>query len=78
MYKLSTAQKEEYTMNHLQQNQKRISTKPQREFLSIIMVSLVFAAVMLISSSLFADIEHSQSFIIPLIAMLFVPFFLVH
>ena len=64
-------------MDNIQQHKSR-AMKPQRDYLYIVILSLVFAAVMLISSTIFADSEHLQSLIMPLIAMMFAPLFLLY
>lgn len=50
--------------------------KPLRQFTYIVTLSVIYATVMLISSTLLAEVDQSQSTIMPVIAMWFVPFFL--
>lgn len=47
---------------------------PQKATLSIIIVSIVFAAAMIISSIFLADKAYSQTVILLLITLWFVPF----
>jgi hypothetical protein len=74
---ISNIQEREYSVNNIQQPMSKV-IKPQRGFLYIVILSLVYAAVMLILSNIFADTGHSQSLIMPIIAMLFAPLFLLY
>ncbi|MGB0389538.1 MAG: hypothetical protein ACPGWR_32355 [Ardenticatenaceae bacterium] len=47
---------------------------PKKATLSLIMVSLLFAVAIVISSYIFADTEHSQTATFILIAIWFIPF----
>jgi len=50
--------------------------KSQRKLQYKVRLSLVYAAIMLIVSTIFANAEYSQSLFMPPIAILFAPFFL--
>lgn len=58
------------------QKPKRRAILPLGKFTYIVTLSMIYAVVMLMMSTIFADVDHIQSTIMPSVAMLFVPLFL--
>ena len=62
-------------MENSQQNRKDNGVNLKKKAYSIVIVSIIFAAAMIASSTIFADSDKLQTIIFLLIAAWFIPFF---